>query len=396
MVKINIHGYPLSPILLFTHSWLIMNIVACTILATLSFITYLWITPPSPLDITAATTTMDIRCRSTLKLLRQTPSVWKIKLAIFYVITFLQFVSASLISWAHDEIRIVSWAAFDPNTMILANILYYISVTSGVIQSLSSAVSFRHTITPHHATLPAKLQREYINRKDMPLPYICMVLSNVMLHMHFVGQAIKYGAQWMPFTKYLHNIGMNGMVNAQASHTKSKQIDARRISTLLGILTASTCMLSAQALNISTNLAFVFQHNATFRIHDADNPKPLRQGSYIDTNMRSISSTPINHIPDNTELCMVATKLALQSKVDWEQSRNTFNFIPTNTEFGTDNCATQHICGLEDLFIHMREPASPIGVKGISGVSTAKGIGSIRFTLKDDQQTTRHLSPRRR
>ena len=276
--------------------------------------------------------------------------------------------------------------------MILANILYYISVTFGVIQSLSSTVSFRHTISPLHATLPTKLQREYINRKDMPLPYICMVLSNVMLHMHFVGQAIKYGAQWMPFTKYLHNIGMNGMVNAQASHTKFKQIGARRISTLLGILTASTCMLSAQALNISTNMAFVFQHNATFRIHDADNPKPLRQGSYIDTNMRSMSSTPINHIPDNTELCMVATKLALQSKVDWEQSRNTFNFIPTNTEFGTYNCATQHICGLEDLFIHMREPASPIGVKGISGVSTAKGIGSIRFTLKDDQQTTHTIT----
>ena len=33
-----------------------------------------------------------------------------------------------------------------------------------------------------------------------------------------------------------------------------------------------------------------------------------------------------------------------------------FQFIPTKTEFGIDNCATQHICGIEDLFVDMRAP----------------------------------------
>ena len=40
----------------------------------------------------------------------------------------------------------------------------------------------------------------------------------------------------------------------------------------------------------------------------------------------------------------------------------------------------------------MREPDFSIGVKGISGTSSAKGIGSITFTILDDAGTTHDIT----
>ena len=58
------------------------------------------------------------------------------------------------------------------------------------------------------------------------------------------------------------------------------------------------------------------------------------------------------------------------------------SFSSEPTEFGTDNCATHHICSRLELFTSMR-PAPSIGVTGVAGSMMASGVGTIQFDLLD-------------
>ena len=82
--------------------------------------------------------------------------------------------------------------------------------------------------------------------------------------------------------------------------------------------------------------------------------------------------------------CFMTSTFALASGKGDDIASNTFQFMPITAEFGADNCATQHICGLKELFITMKSPETTIGVRGISGVSIAESIGTVLFTLKYD------------
>jgi len=65
-------------------------------------------------------------------------------------------------------------------------------------------------------------------------------------------------------------------------------------------------------------------------------------------------------------------------------SNSTISFQSEVTEFGTDNCATHHICSLLNLFTNMR-PALSLGVIGVAGSLMASGIGTIEFMLTDNK-----------
>ena len=60
------------------------------------------------------------------------------------------------------------------------------------------------------------------------------------------------------------------------------------------------------------------------------------------------------------------------------------DFGDNEIEFGTDNCATHHICAEKSLFVGDITPLASVGVRGINGVSLAEGIGTVRFDVKDD------------
>lgn len=68
--------------------------------------------------------------------------------------------------------------------------------------------------------------------------------------------------------------------------------------------------------------------------------------------------------------------LVLNNIVEDSLPDDTYSFANEPTEFGTDNCATHHICSILGLFINMRT-ADDIGVRGVNGSSLAAGIGSI-------------------
>ena len=66
-------------------------------------------------------------------------------------------------------------------------------------------------------------------------------------------------------------------------------------------------------------------------------------------------------------------------------SDGNMSFNSDTTEFGTDNCATHHICSQLSLFIDMR-PAPKIGVTGVAGSLMASDIGTVQFMVIDDNE----------
>ena len=77
--------------------------------------------------------------------------------------------------------------------------------------------------------------------------------------------------------------------------------------------------------------------------------------------------------------------LALADNTEGEMGNQTFTFDSKPTEFGTDNCATRHICYQEELYIGEIREIGNVGVKGISGSAVAAGIGTVQFTIKDSK-----------
>ena len=82
---------------------------------------------------------------------------------------------------------------------------------------------------------------------------------------------------------------------------------------------------------------------------------------------------------ENEVVCFTATAepgLVLTNTTKQECDSEDFDLNPKGTEFGTDNCATHHICHDKSLFVGEIRPISNIGVKGISGCAEKnKGLG---------------------
>ena len=78
--------------------------------------------------------------------------------------------------------------------------------------------------------------------------------------------------------------------------------------------------------------------------------------------------------------CMALANLSPSEDKDTET-----DFTSAHKEFGTDNCATHHICWDYDMFIPSTyRLIKSVGVQGIAGRAVAKGIGTVVFTVTDD------------
>ena len=75
--------------------------------------------------------------------------------------------------------------------------------------------------------------------------------------------------------------------------------------------------------------------------------------------------------------------LALHNKTKYAASDHVFSFTSETTEFRTDNCATRHTCSLLKIFVSLR-PAPKIGITGVAGIKMEFSIGTILFTITDD------------
>ena len=94
-------------------------------------------------------------------------------------------------------------------------------------------------------------------------------------------------------------------------------------------------------------------------------------------------------MPHEDAICVVVDAtdigeiLVLANNTEGHLGNQTFAFASKPTEFGTDNCATHHICYEKDLYIGEIRKIGNVRVKGVSGSSVAAGIGTVQFTIKD-------------
>ena len=100
--------------------------------------------------------------------------------------------------------------------------------------------------------------------------------------------------------------------------------------------------------------------------------------------MMTMKSCP--HNPPHP-FCIITTVtsntngLFLAVYVDTDEEAYSFSNNPA--EFSIYNCATYQICSILGMLISMRA-ADKTGMQGVNGSTTASGIGTIKFTITDD------------
>ena len=196
------------------------------------------------------------------------------------------------------------------------------------------------------------VRRELIFR---PMPRKHMLLSDIQLYDHFAGLLLKLGHRFFGLFNVFHQIGSN------------------TILVLLLLSTSSIVSATKVYKNFSIQFPFLLpENNVNFTLEGAlcskivDNERTLEHLCYmtnIDPGMVLVS--------DEQSVCSPETIA--------------FLFKPTMVEFGTDNCTTNHICNDPTLFTSPPTKLENVGIRGVSGSTSAEEIGSIQFSLQDDE-----------
>ena len=114
-------------------------------------------------------------------------------------------------------------------------------------------------------------------------------------------------------------------------------------------------------------------------------------------NLAQLKGNLVTKPADRYATCFM-THTAINNKVVALSNDNgtdedtSFTFDATPTEFGTDNCATNHVCSDRKLFSSLQLPKTSIGVRGVSGSSEASGVGTVKFKLSDDNGTPHDIT----
>ena len=439
-------------------------------------------------------TTVAIKTHAEIKHLRRTPSFWKLKLALFHILSFPAYIAHVTSDYVFKEIRTLFWGMLFPSNSLSLMIIQLFWTTSFITTLLStrfySIFCAKQVQGPNLRSVRIPPQQR--NHPDTTaLPQNLMVLSSVMLLMTFVGEMKKYGLHWTPFNSLLHNIGQAAITRSIRLRTRNRRTIRHRFHFVTCLLMAAhvvPAVVARRTWRCCSNSVRAHWQSSTFRrspyhsfIRQSDdyafkhiqmipssassttissserssdilgdpgrrhNPYPPclndpNNSERINTMTQSASSNsidniaqaslilygtniPLNHksfgnskhvtqlghingkiniAPErlrratfpiqHSQLILTTDTYVLASNAVDHDNNNAFNFVPTRTEFGTDNRATQHICGVRNLFCTMRDPTHPIGVKGISGVSSAKGIGTIKFVLTDDDGQTHNVT----
>ena len=360
-------------------------------------------------NLHAAQTVKAIALRAASDSYMRHPSFWKVKLGVFHLIMLPQYIMHTIVERVCTEMSYILALIINPNCNIIGGAIYL----SYALQCLHAWLWLHTNMKPYHD----RHKRNYTTTQLPPFPKSFMVLSSVMLSAQFVQYMHHMGIRWSSLTSWVHMTAMHGVdtyiykrkmrlhtIAARMDHllylimaifviTSSLQIKAQRATTkyatnpcsVLARMVKSTAIFSSFMMPTTAHLTrmtlaapwFSFASNYSSVITSARtiNYKPMTTSP-----LKSVTSR--RHHSSNT-LCLTTEVLALANNSSDKNFQQRFSFIPTPTEFGADNCATQHICSQSELFTTMSEPSSRIGVKGVSGCSTAAGIGSIRFSMID-------------
>ena len=65
--------------------------------------------------------------------------------------------------------------------------------------------------------------------------------------------------------------------------------------------------------------------------------------------------------------------------------------LPQNLSFATDNCVTHHARNDRSLFVGIFREIHNAGTRGVGGIAVATGIGTIHFTLTNEDGITESI-----
>ena len=275
-----------------------------------------------------------------------------------------------------------------------------------------------------------------MNDLSHPLPEDWMVLNTVRLKMGFVGWLRKLGKQFTGMMSSLHQIGDNSvwLMSIATRHysSKLKGRASRPLPQTLGAIAnqvigtgsqlgSSMLLITGIADSVLKTTSFYLiallflrlaslqpvQARCTSRVVEPQQTHPIIN-TEIGTvnwkvNTRDLATQDMDLLAlDNenkvlysprplclstqSEISLVNNKCMALANLSPSQNEDTeINFANEHTEFGTDNCATHHICSDYNLFKESTyKLIESVGVQGIAGRAVAKGIGTVVFTVMDD------------
>ena len=229
---------------------------------------------------------------------------------------------------------------------------------------------------------------------DLPAyPAYRMVLSAICLKQEFVGWLFKLGFLFMGFMDSLHKIGKNTMFMTLILSTSSIQtVEA-------GVYNAPALLGKAYSQTIDSlphikstlqewKLDERWMEEPTFNWDEYQTSKHthhsccsgIKNGQSASLNVEGIClATEVTDIGDVCAFGGTSTTILNESQeMDYSVQSDPI-------KFGTDNCATHHICSDLSLFVSKPKVIHGVGIKGITGSSPALGIGSIQFTITDEE-----------
>ena len=387
----------------------------------------------------AMCTILHTQARTTRQRLSRHHSFGALKIYAFHTIMMTQFILHRTFAWLTREGLHALMLALHPFLPNLQGMIYWGTIAFTIVMLITvEAVKMyaQHKVQQvkifKQTTAPYPLLLFEVQHGQPPLPNKFMVLSGIMLLQSFVGWLRKMGHHYWGFINSMHQIGTNAQQIIQTTNSTSLQTTTRRIDkTLLTImmmyalphslashLHSRSPSLQCLASLPSRRLLPSFRTEPTapeapqvwhFHLGDAfeDTPMPPLQDRSSDTSTCASEDPPMPPLHDPisdissrafkgqspwepadplclvTETTDIADVLILANSNTGKPDTNLCSFAPTRTEFGTDNCATHHICSQLELFISM-DTSTNIGVKGVAGSSLAEGIGTVQFTITDE------------
>eukprot|EP00957_Ditylum_brightwellii_P189863 14454058-Ditylum_brightwellii.AAC.1 len=94
---------------------------------------------------------------------------------------------------------------------------------------------------------------------------------------------------------------------------------------------------------------------------------------------------------DKEYTCILGETVALANEEPVKQEGVTFMNEQATHEFGTDNCATGHVCK-DKLFKELREIPPGVSISGIGGIRKPSGIGTIVFSITDSKGASHEIT----
>ena len=338
--------------------------------------------------------------------LQHNPSWFRMKLRIFHTIMFTHFLlgiaKEFTIKWSTD----IACCAISPFLPFTSSLIYMISILSACSGLLLAESANIFTYKP-----PTLSDKEYNEAGPMiifsqakfshPLPQSYCVFSGVALLSSFIGWLLKIGKRFGGLISSMHQIGLNtiyllelkclsttSIIKEKTKPTRKRcYMNIQRLFRLLMFIMLCPTKWYAAAFNLQNKtdapINKEYLHDVTWDISEEELLNITDWGN---------GNTPAIHTVTDIEdaMCFTTTTtddinpLILHNTDKHSIPDGNMSFNSDTTEFGTDNCATHHICSLLNLFTDMR-PAPKIGVTGVAGSLMASGIGTVQFTVTDDE-----------